>query len=194
MLIPADLLIRDSLFRLGLNHDLVVIGIGKETFRDSNKHVSGGDQYQNAECQRQRTVPQHPLQGVIVNIQHPVEDPLGRSQQPSLIASMRGGLQESAAKHWSQRQRNHSGNENCRCDRDGEFTEQTSKNPPHEQNRYEYRGQRQGHRYNRERDLPGTSHGRLDRCFSHFVMPDDVLQHDDGVIDNKTNRKNQRHQ
>src|SRR5206468_11458486 len=55
-LIPADLLIRDSLLRLGLNHDLVVIGIGKETFRDSNKHVSGGDQYQNAECQRQRTV------------------------------------------------------------------------------------------------------------------------------------------
>src|SRR5206468_6664414 len=94
-LIPADLLIRDSLLRLGLNHDLVVIGIGKETFRDSNKHVSGGDQYQNAECQRQRTVAQHPLQSVIVNIQHPVEDPLGRSQQPSWIGSMCGGLQES---------------------------------------------------------------------------------------------------
>src|SRR5260370_1173978 len=76
--------------------------------------------------------PQHPLQAVIVNVQHSIKNPLGCSGEPARISLMTDRLQESAAKHWSEGQRHNAGNENCRRNRDGEFTEEPAQNATHE--------------------------------------------------------------
>ena len=77
LLVATHLLECRALFGFGLNQNLVVVGIRNESFRNSNEQISRGDQYQDAERQRSRPMPQNPLQAVIVEIQHPVENALG---------------------------------------------------------------------------------------------------------------------
>src|ERR1019366_5423477 len=63
----------------------------------------------------------------------------------------------------------------------------------HEQNRDEDRRQRQRHGDDGEADLAGTGEGSLHRGLAKFDMTDDILQHDDGVVDDEPDGEDQRH-
>ena len=47
---------------------------------------------------------------------------------------------------------------------------------------------------NREADFFRSEDRRLVPVLSHFHVPDDVLEHDDGIIDDKTDGQRQGHQ
>ncbi len=44
-----------------------------------------------------------------------------------------------------------------------------------------------------EPHLPGTVHGRLHSALAHLQVTDDILQHDDGVVDHESDRERQPH-
>ena len=193
LLVPADLLERDPLLRLRLNHKLVVIGVWNKAFGNPDKQIHRGDQYQDAECQRRSPMPKNPLQAVIVNIQHPVENQFGCPEQPAWFP-VTGRLQKPTAQHRSQRQRHNAGNEDRCGDRNSKFTEQPAENSSHEQDRDENGRERQSHGNDRETDFLRTSRSSFEGSFSHFAVPDDVFQHDDGIVHDEADRKNQCHQ
>jgi hypothetical protein len=45
-----------------------------------------------------------------------------------------------------------------------------------------------------ERHLPGAVQRRLHRLLAHLHVPDDVLQHHDGIVDDEADAERQRHQ
>ncbi len=63
------------------------------------------------------------------------------------------GAKKSAAEHRGQSQRNKAGDQNRNANRQSKFVEQSSKDPPHEQDRNENGDEGESHRDNGEADL-----------------------------------------
>ena len=68
-------------------------------------------------------MPQDPLEAVVVDVQHPIEDPLGRSEKTAWLPVVPDRFQEAAAEHRRERDGNNAGNQDRRGNRDSEFAE-----------------------------------------------------------------------
>src|SRR5262249_8216866 len=101
--------------------------------------------------------------------------------------------QKQAAEHGRERDGDQTRYQNGNADGDREFAEQPSQDAGHEQDWNEHRGQRQSHGDDREHDLSRSVQRRLQPRLAPFQVADDVLEHDDGVIDYEADRKDQRH-
>ena len=76
----------------------------------------------------------------------------------------------------------------------GELAEQPPEDAGHQQDRQEYRDQRQAHRQYREADLLRAAAGRSEGRYAILDVPRDVLEHHDGIVDHEAGRDGQRHQ
>ncbi len=103
----------------------------------------------------------------------------------------------------AQEQRAHGGRERQRHERrnadghghgDGKFAEQAADDSAHQQQRNEYRDERDADGHDGEADFAGALERRLQRGESGLYVAVDVLQHDDGVVDHEAHRDGQRHQ
>ena len=103
-------------------------------------------------------------------------------------------LQEAGAQHRRQRHRDDAGKHDRQDDGDGEFVQQPADNAAHEDQGNEHRRQRQGHGQDGEADLGRALQRRVIGLLAHFDVPDDILQHHDGVIHHEAHRQGQRHQ
>ena len=72
--------------------------------------------------------------------------------------------------------------------------EQPADDAAHEQDRDEHRRQRERHGDDGEADLPGASNGRLEPPLPRFHVAHDVLEHDDGVVDDEADAEREGHQ
>ena len=140
-----------------------------------------------------QAVPEHDLEGRIVDAPHPLEDSFRcRINAPVLLR--RGWAQKTAAHHGRQAQGDETRNEDRNPDRDRELMEQPAKDSAHEEYRDKDRGEGKGHGQDGEAYLPGAMERRLDSAFAQLHVPDDVFQHHDGIVHNKADGERQRHQ
>ena len=107
---------------------------------------------------------------------------------------LRRSVQHARAHHGRQRQRHHQRDDNGHRQGDGELVEQAANHIRHEQQRNQYRYQREGQRHQGKANLTRTGQRRLHRRLAHLPVPRHVLQHDDGVIHHKAGGDGQRHQ
>ena len=103
-------------------------------------------------------------------------------------------LEQPGAHHRRQRERHHGRHDHGHRHGHGELAEETPDDVAHEQQRNEGGDQREGDRDDREADLAGAVEGGLDGTRTALVMADDVLQHDDRVVDDEADRDGQGHQ
>ena len=101
------------------------------------------------------------------------------------------GVQVAAAEHGTERDGNQPGNQHRGNNHHSKFVEKAAQNSRHEKDRNKDHGQRHRHRKNGKSDFLGALKRGLKRRLSHFDVPHDVFEHDDGVINHKTHRKRQ---
>ena len=178
--------------RLGDREDLIGVLIRHEPFGYLDEEVKGGGQDKNEGDHRRRAVPEHPLKADIVNAEHGIKEPL-RYPVESGPAPLLRGPKEPAAEHRRQRDRDDARDQNGHADSHRKFLEQPAEDPAHEQHGDKHGRQRESHRHNRESDLAGTVQGGLKRLLPHLHVPEDVFEHDDGIVHDETDAKNQRH-
>ena len=143
---------------------------------------------------RRRAVAQDDLQRPVVAAQHAVEALLGDSGEARCSAAvLRRLLEEQAAEHRRQRHRDHAGDENRHADGDRELAEQTAEHAAHEEHGDEHRGERQRHRDDGEADFARADQRRGQRILAHLDVAVDVLQHHDRIVDDESDREDQRH-
>ena len=136
---------------------------------------------------------QYPRERALVAVEDAREGALAAREQPP-FAGFLPRPQQSRAHHRRGRQRKHERDEDCHRERDGEFAEVTADDAAHKQDRDEYGNERQAHRKHRESDLAGTEQRRLFRFHSGLDMARSVLQHDDRVVDDDTDREHETEQ
>ena len=103
-------------------------------------------------------------------------------------------LQEAAAQHRREGQRDEAGDQNRHHDGDRELVQQAAHDAAHEQHRDEHGDQRDGHGENGEADLARRRDGGLHARLAHLHVAHDVLQHHDGVVHHEAHRERERHQ
>ena len=103
-------------------------------------------------------------------------------------------LEQPRAHHGRQGQRDQKRQQQGDADGDGEFAEQQPDISAHQEQRNKHRDQRQRDRHDGEADFAGTLQRRFVGRGASLHVPDDVLDHDDGIVDHETHRNRQRHQ
>src|SRR6185369_8384556 len=117
---------------------------------------------------------------MFIKIKEPVKKALHDIVQPAMFFLFGVRLQETAAEHRSQGKGYDTGDEDRNGNGNGKFVQHSSKHSRHEENR--------------KADLFGPDICCILRRFTALDMPDDVFQHDYGIVDNKSDGKGQRHQ
>ena len=102
--------------------------------------------------------------------------------------------QHARAHHGGQRQRNDRRDDDGDRQRQRELAEHAPHEAGHEQQRDEDGDQRQGERDHREADLARALERRLHRALALLHVAHDVLDHDDGIVDDEAGADGQRHQ
>ena len=183
---------------LGVGDAVEIAGIlGREkALRDDDIKPDRAGHGQQRDAEHDRLVGEHAFERGFIGPQHGVEAALEYPQNDILLLFLAGmmAFQDACAQHRRQRQRNESGNDNGDRDGDREFAEDAADHAAHQQHRDEHGNQREGDRHDGEADFARAFQRRLERPHAAFDVADDVLQHDDGVIDDEADRQSQRQQ
>ena len=190
---PRHGLERTILARVRLAKNKAGILLGEKTFGNDDVEITSRDDQHERRQQRRQLMAQDKPQSAVVNIKEPSEKAFGdlieatRPVKPLL-------LQKQRAQHRRQRQRDKGRSYDCHRHRDREFTEQPADDAAHEKQRDEDCDQRKGNRDDREADLPRPFEGGIEGALPLLDVTHDVLDHDDRIVDDKTDRDRQRHQ
>ncbi|MNK83010.1 hypothetical protein D3C87_1028030 [compost metagenome] len=184
----------DRLRRFGdaLNHPGVLHR--EEAFRHDHVKEYGQPQRSDGHQQGQRLVFEHPAQHPPVLGNHPVNHRATGPIETALLVFFRFAFEQTRAHHRRQGQRDHQRNQDRHGQGDGKLAEQPPDHVGHEQQRDQYRDQRQGQGNQGETDLLGAFERGLHRAVAFFDKARDVLKHDDGVVDHEAGGNGQRHQ
>ena len=155
-----------------------------EQHRRHHEGAEGDGQHQPRQAHR-------PSQRPSIALRQLRETPLEHPQQRIVLLVVIDRLQPSRAKHWRQGQRHDARDQDGEGDHQAELVEHAADDTAHEENGDEDRNQRQCHRHDREADLPGALERGFHRLFARFDMTDDVLQHDDGIVDHEAHGEGQ---
>ena len=132
---------------------------------------------------------QPPLVALLETPEHAVEE---AGEAPAAAGIVR--LEQPRAHHRRQRERDHAGDDHRRGEGEGEFLEQGAGEPGDEADRREHGRQGDGHGDDRIDDLAGAHERRLHRPLPLLDMAVDVLDHDDGVVDDEADGEHEREQ
>ena len=135
---------------------------------------------------------QHPSQRAPVKVDDRLKSAL---RGPIEAAVLRLGLvaQQLGAHHRGQGQGDDSGDQDRYAQGHGEFPEQPADDVAHEKQRDQHRDQRDRQRDDRETYLRRALERCCQRRIAGFDVAHDVLDHDDGVIDDEARRDGERH-
>jgi hypothetical protein len=96
------------------------------------------------------------------------------------------------AHHRRQRQRDEARDDDGARQSEGEFAKENPGHAGDKADRRINRGERDGHRDDRQRDLVGAFYRRVERGHALFDVPVDILHHHDRVVDHETDAEHQR--
>ena len=159
-----------------------------ERLRDGEIDGDGAADDTQRHDQRDRAVAQHP--GEARRIKAAERRRLARGA----ACAGRGIRQEASAQHRRQGQRHHRRKNDDRGQRHAELAEIATDHIGHEQDRDQGGDQRRGDCNDREADLPGAIQRCRHRALPGLATAQDVLDHNDRVVDDKADADGQRHQ
>ena len=160
---------------------------------DYDEQISGRGYRGEHDAERDPAMSKRDDQAAIIAMHKPGEERFERARDPALLHMPRG-RQQFCAEHGRERQRDEDGDQNRNSDGDGEFLKQDSDHATHQEERNEDRNQRNGNREDGEADLARPVEGGLHGRRAALHVPHDVLDHDDGVVDDEAHRDRKRHQ
>ncbi len=139
-------------------------------------------------------MPQHEIERLLVLLQAPVEYALGGLHEAAGFLLVIDGFQNTRAEHRRERERDEARDEDGHRNRYRELPEHTPDDAAHEQHRNEHANQRHCHRDDGKADLAGAGDRRLEGRHASLDIAIDVLQNDNGVVDDKAHAQDQREQ
>src|SRR5260370_14319678 len=142
--------------------------------------------------QDQELVAKHPLQGEIVRPEKAVKGVFGKTVDAVVFA--RFMAEEAGAHHGRGRKRNEKRDANGHAENDGKLAEKTAHDAAHHENRDKDSHERSAHREHGETDFARALHGGIEGLHAAFDVTGDVLDDDDGVVNNETRTDGQRHE
>ena len=134
-----------------------------------------------------------PNEAAVVAFDHPVEEALGGAVE-GVLGVPGLALEEERGHDGAQAQRDEGRDDHRHGHRDGEFAEEAADDAAHQKERNEDRDEGKGDRYDGEPDLTRTLERRIERALPHLDVAEDVLEHDDGVVDDEADRDGERHE
>jgi hypothetical protein len=147
--------------------------------KEPKKNAGGGKQGQHSRC---RETPAHPAADT------------GVSHPGSRCYAFRGGTQHVGRHHRRQHARHHQREEHGNRRRPAELDEKLPRHTAHEGSRQEDRDQGKSGSDHRQADLVGGFHRRLVGRLAFAQMAHDVLDLDDGVVDQDADHQRHRKQ
>src|SRR5581483_2435059 len=102
---------------------------------------------------------------------------------PTLVFGF--GLEKPRAQHGSQRERNDTGDDNRRAERDSKLVEETPDQAAHEEQRSEDGNEGKADGNDGKADLPGSLEGGVHGPFPLFDETKDIFDDDNGVVDDE---------
>ncbi len=162
--------------------------LGMKPFGTNQNSSAGPNQREERDAHHGRAVPERPGQRAVVE-PRPWRRRRLRRPRRAAVVRLRRRAQEPAAEHRRERQRDEAGDQDRHADGHGELVEQPPDDAAHEQHRDEHRRQRERHRDDGEADLARAVQRRLEDALAHLHVPDDVLEHDDGVVHHEADRE-----
>src|SRR5207237_712605 len=130
---------------------------------------------------------QDPSEAVGITGKQPVECAFRNSVKPARPAIFSFRFKKAGAKHGGQSKRNDTGNEDRHAERHRERVETGANQPAHEQEWNENGNQGGAHGDDGEANLASAFDCSQHGWVTSLDEPEDVLDHDDGIIDNKAN-------
>ena len=141
--------------------------------------------------QHQEADPQHSVQRHLVKQCDGVDHAIDTAGKQAGMRIVIDRFQQAGAEHRRQGQRDKPRNQDGHRNRHGEFAENAPNDTAHQQHRDEHSHQRQGDRQNGEANFPSAFQRRLERLHAFLDMADNVLEHHNGIIDDKADRQRQ---
>ena len=184
----------NPLFRLGDRHYLADIVARKEPLGHDDQEIDGGGKKKAADNYREPGMDEDQLQASGRTARACLERSVRRPRRVARVVREWPMLEETAAQHRGQAEGDEAGNEHRHPYGDGELVEQPAEDSAHEKDRDEDRGKREGHGNNREADLSRSFPRCLRDALPELHVADDVLEHDDGIIDDEPHREGEGHQ
>ena len=192
-LVGEELGLIDGRVRGGLDdgEEEVLVLRGRELLL--REHVEGEDEQHDDQPQRQhdRAVAQRAAEHALVDALHDLEVAVDHSREAALGVA---GAEQLRAHHRREGEGHDSGDEQRAGERERELAEQRSGEAALERDRRVDRRQGDGHGDDRRHELPRGVDRGLERRFPHVQVPLDVLDHDDGVVDDETDGQHDRQQ
>ena len=157
------------------------------------KHVERKDQHDDDRPERQhdRAILERAGQRARVAIAHFVERLIDDARESALRVA---GAQQLRSHHRRQSQRDDARHQHRPGQREREFAEQRAGQSTLNRDRRVDRRQRDRHRDDRSDELTRRIRRRLVRSLAHVQMALDVLNHDDRIVDDETDRQHDREQ
>ena len=158
--LPGDHAIeRDVLGSLGGAAQLPGVLAGNEALGNQPIEINGGHQGPGEGQHGEEAVADDAVEGPSVEVARAIEDLFGGALEGVLVLPR--GLEESAAEHGGEAERDDAGDNDGRHDDDGELMEQLAHDAAHEEHGDEDRGQGEGHGEDGEADLAASFDGGL---------------------------------
>ena len=129
-----------------------------------------------------------------------VQEPMVDAREPAAEAGQRPGvlgqlaLEHPRREHRAERERDERRDRHREAEGDAELAEERAGLPRQERERHEDRGERRRRRDDREEHLPGAEHRGGARPHALRPAAHDVLEHDDGVVDDEAGGEHEREQ
>ena len=165
----------------------------EEALGNDDVEHAGDDDGREHDHERDEAVAQRHLQAAVVDGDETVESVLGHPVEPAAFCAGLG-REEPRAQHRRQRQRDAEREDERHRHRDGEFLKQLADIAAHQKQRNEHRDQGQRDRDDGEADLARAFQRGLHRREAVFEVTHDVLDDDDGVVDDEADGDRQSHQ
>ena len=185
--------------RFESHEKLALVFLGDEFLADESRHGEAQEKYHHGQHENRlppveavdKDPPVNVFRLFIIALQ-PVPRPV-EPGHPSRPVRMSGvirlvGFQEPRGEHGGQGEGNQQGDEDGEDDGEGELQEEPTDDPLHEGNGKEDGHDSHGRRHDGKPDLRRGKRGCLTGFHPLFDMAIDVLDDDDGVVDEKTDR------
>ena len=184
---------RDILLSDDVDGEASIVLLGEEALRhdveEVRVHREGGEEDDHGD----RGMEQRDGQRPVVRARDGVEESLTQHREPRAVERVLRPEQE-GAHHRGRRERDRQRHQDRDREHHGELTEETPHDAAHQQNGNEHGHEREAHRQHREADLLGAGQCGLEHRRAALDLAHDVLDHDDGVVDDKAGGDGQRHQ
>jgi len=190
--LQLQLVKRDPLGTFGGCEDGTDVVGWQKSHGDPGEKPAGQKGHQQGQYHGGASIDEHPLEASFIEMEHTIKKALHEIVEPAVPLLPRR-FEKSAAEHRGQGEGNHAGNQYGYGNGDRKLVQHSAEHPGHEENGDKNCHERDRHGEDGKAYLPGPLECRFQRFLAMLHVPDDVLQHDDCIVNDKTDRQGKSH-